>query len=116
MLPCGLAAGIVGELPQAGSCEPSARRRVSSAAPPISDTSRAKVSEKFNALFHSRMWVTRHVLRIDLRFHAEQPPTLPVKTRTFSLSTPSTLAMPPLRLKTPLHPTRNGPPLSPIGL
>jgi hypothetical protein len=59
MLPCGLAAGIVGELPQAGSCEPSVRRRVSSAAPPISETSRAKVSEKLNALFHSGVQGTR---------------------------------------------------------
>ena len=59
MLPCGLAVGIVGELPQAGSCEPSVRRRVSRAAPPISDTSRAQVSEKLNALFHSRVRVMR---------------------------------------------------------
>jgi len=52
ILPCGFAAGIAGELPQAASCEPSVSRRISSAVPPVSATTRAKMSEKFNALFH----------------------------------------------------------------
>ena len=52
ILPCGFAAGIAGELPQAGSCEPSVSRRITSAVPPVSATTRAKMSEKFNALFH----------------------------------------------------------------
>jgi len=47
--PCGFAVGIVGELPQAGSCAPSVSRRDRSAAPPISATTRAKMSEKLNA-------------------------------------------------------------------
>jgi hypothetical protein len=59
ILPCGLAAGIAGELPQAGSCDPSVSRRISSAVPPVSATTRAKMSETFTALFHFSPSLTR---------------------------------------------------------
>ena len=46
MLPCGLAAGIAGALPQAGSGAPPVSRRDSSAAPPTSaDDPRENVRE-----------------------------------------------------------------------
>ena len=51
MLPCGLASGIVGAEPHAGSGEPCVNRRIWSAAPPIRATPRAKTVEKLNALF-----------------------------------------------------------------
>ena len=51
MLPCGFAAGIAGALPQAGSGEPYLSRRDTSAVAPINATTRANVSEKFNAWF-----------------------------------------------------------------
>ena len=50
MLPCGLAAGIAGALPHAGSGEPPVSRRIWSAAPPITATPRAKRVEKLTAL------------------------------------------------------------------
>ena len=53
MLPCGFAAGIAGALPQAGAGAPPASRRAMSAAPPISATTRAKISEKFKRTFFS---------------------------------------------------------------
>src|ERR1700722_19215473 len=54
ILPCGLAGGIAGELPQAGSGEPWVNWRDTRAAPPTSATARAKTSEKLKALFP--MW------------------------------------------------------------
>jgi hypothetical protein len=46
MAPCGLAAGMVGALPHAGSGEPPVSRRICSAAPPTRATPRAKKVEK----------------------------------------------------------------------
>jgi hypothetical protein len=50
MLPCGLAAGMVGALPHAGWWVPCVSRRTWSAVPPITATIRAKIPEKLNAL------------------------------------------------------------------
>src|SRR4051812_15445889 len=50
MLPCGLAAGIAGASPTAGSYAPSWSRRHASATPPMSATMRAKLSETLIAL------------------------------------------------------------------
>src|SRR5277367_2862349 len=51
ILPCGLASGIAGALPHAGSGDPWVSCRDTRAAPPTTATTRAKTSEKLNALF-----------------------------------------------------------------
>src|ERR1700691_2220578 len=51
ILPCGLACGIAGALPHAGSGEPCVNWRDTRAAPPITATTRANTSVKLNALF-----------------------------------------------------------------
>jgi hypothetical protein len=53
MLPCGLAAGMVGVLPTAGACAPLRSRRHRIAAAPISATSLAKMPDK---LMRSLLW------------------------------------------------------------
>src|SRR6187549_58034 len=59
MLPCGLAAGMAGALPQAGSGEPWVSRRMCSAAPPIRATPRAKRDEKLNEVSWCRTSLRR---------------------------------------------------------
>src|SRR5579863_8164675 len=49
MAPCGLAAGIAGLLPQAGSGEPCVSRRNCNAVPPTTATTREKTAEKLNS-------------------------------------------------------------------
>src|SRR5580698_7220877 len=51
MAPCGLASGIAGALPHAGTGEPCVNCRDTRAAPPTSATKRANTSMKLNALF-----------------------------------------------------------------
>src|ERR1700733_10103702 len=50
ILPCGLASGIVGAAPHAGSGEPCVNCRDTRAAPPTSATTRENAAEKLNSL------------------------------------------------------------------
>ncbi|HEY4045124.1 MAG TPA: hypothetical protein VGM32_25215, partial [Rhodopila sp.] len=51
ILPCGLAGGIVGVVPQAGCCTPAVRRRSRSAESPINATTDAKMSDESKTPF-----------------------------------------------------------------
>jgi hypothetical protein len=57
MLPCGLATGMAGALPQACLGTPCLSRRNSSAPPPTNDTPFAKMLEKFKD--HTPSWMVR---------------------------------------------------------